>query len=286
MSCGRMVLWRLGKSLLCALALAMPAWAHGDLDLQISTMGEAIAKEPNNPELHLRRAELHRLHADWAAAQRDIDRTRELAPELPTVDLTLARLLLDTKRFEGAEEALDRFLVRLPNHVDALVTRARARMGAGKYLAAADDFGRAIDRASSPEPEYYIEQARALAAAGGDHIPDAVASLDRGMKKLGRLVTLGLYAVELECVRKNFDAALERLDALSARQPRQEAWCERRGDVLASAGRSAEAKAAYQAGLDAIKTLPPHIQNTAAVQQRQERLDQKLKETGSTGSTR
>jgi len=268
---------------LALIATAAPtplALAHGDLHEQITALAEAIAKDANNPELYLRRAELNRLHGDWAAAQRDIDRARELAPDLPVIDLALGRLLLDTKRFTGAEEALDRFLIRTPGHVEGLITRGRARMGAGEHSAAADDFGRAIERAQTPEPEYYIDQAHAFSAAGPEHIPEALAALDRGMTKLGKLVTLGLYAVELECARKNFDAALERLDALSATQPRKEAWCERRGDVLDAAGRSDEAKAAYQAGLEAIKSLPPHIQSTAAVQQRQERLERKLKEIG------
>jgi len=147
-----------------AVLLAFPplARAHGDLDLQISALTAAIVKEPANVELFLRRAELHRLHGDWASAQRDIDRSRELAPELAVIDLAQARLFLDVKRFEGAEEALDRFLGRMPDHVEGLVTRGRARVGSGKSLAAAEDFGRAIDRATEPDPEYYIDQARAL----------------------------------------------------------------------------------------------------------------------------
>ncbi len=259
----------------------LPAFAHGDLDLQISAMTQAIAAEPGNAELYLRRAELHRIHADWMAAQIDIDRARELAPDLPTSDLVQGRLFFDVKRFQGAEEALDRFLKRVPNHVDALVTRARVRNGSGQYLKAADDFAGAISNSRQPEPDYYIEEARSLAAAGQDHIPQAIAALDAGMMRLGKLVTLGLCAVELECARRNFDAALERLESLSANQARKEVWHERRGDVLSAAGRMDDARAAYQAGLDAIKVLPPYIQNTGAVQQRQERLSDKLKELAS-----
>jgi predicted negative regulator of RcsB-dependent stress response len=162
--------------------------------------------------------------------------------------------------------------------VDALVTRSRARTGAGDHLGAAEDLGKALEIANVPEPEYYIDQARALAAAGPNHIAAALAVLDRGMAKLGKLVTLGLYAVELECAQRNFDGALKRLDELSAGQPRKEAWHERRGDVLDAAGRRKEAQAAYEAASEAIRSLPPHIQNTAAVQQRRERLEAKLKE--------
>ena len=264
-------------SLLALFGGTAPAPAHGDLDLQISAATEAIAKEPNSADLYLRRADLNRLHGDWGAAQRDIDRARELAPDLAVIDLVRGRLFLDVKRFIGAEEALDRFLARTPDHVEGLLIRGRARMGAGKSLEAAADFAKAIECAKEPDPEYYVEEVRALVAAGSDHITDAVAVLDRGMARLGKIVTLGLYAVELDCARRDFDSALQRLDALSANQARMEAWHERRGDVLDAAGRNEEAKAAYQACLDAIKTLPPHIRNTAAVQQRQERVEGRLK---------
>ena len=45
-------------------------------------LDEVIAKDRGNAELYLRRAELNRLHGDWAAAHRDIDRAAELAPNL------------------------------------------------------------------------------------------------------------------------------------------------------------------------------------------------------------
>ena len=109
-------------------------------------------------------------------------------------------------------------------------------MGAGKSLEAAADFAKAIECAKEPDPEYYVEEVRALVAAGPDHITDAVAVLDRGMARLGKIVTLGLYAVELDCARRDFDSALQRLDARRresgahgsmARAPRGCARCSR-----------------------------------------------------------
>src|SRR2546429_3401664 len=44
---------------------------------------------------------------------------------------------------------------------------------------------------------------RALAAEGGDHLDEALRGLDEGIKRLGPIVTLELYAIDLELDRKS-----------------------------------------------------------------------------------
>src|SRR5438876_8647915 len=102
------------------------AWAHADLLLQIEDVTKQLEKEPNNPELYLRRGELRRAHVEWEAAYADYDRALALAPDLAIIDLARGRLFLDSGWPLSARAALDRFLSRQPNHVEALVLRARA----------------------------------------------------------------------------------------------------------------------------------------------------------------
>jgi len=52
---------------------------------------------------------------------------------------------------------------------------------------------------------------RALAAEGGDHLDEALRGLDEGIKRLGPIVTLELYAIDLELAHKRYDSALESL---------------------------------------------------------------------------
>ena len=55
--------------LLCASALTV--LPHGMLDAQIADATRAIAADPGNGQLYVRRGELHRLHRDWPQALAD-----------------------------------------------------------------------------------------------------------------------------------------------------------------------------------------------------------------------
>src|SRR5262249_49018698 len=154
-----------------------------------------------------------------------------LNPKLIVVDLARGKVLLAANWPVSAKLYLDRFLVAQPKHVDALITRARVQVKLGHRLAAAQDYTAAISLASEPAPEYYIERAQALAAEGGQYLDDALQGLDGGIKKLGPLVTLQLFAIDLEVKQKRYDGALARLDQIAAQSPRKEAWLARRGEI-------------------------------------------------------
>jgi tetratricopeptide (TPR) repeat protein len=129
------------------------------------------------------------------------------------------------------------------------------------------DFDRAI--AGSPGdhgmPELYLERARALVAAGPQHLDRAIAGLDEGLRRLGEPVTLQLYAIDLEVEGRRFDAAIKRLDLLASRAARQEPWLMRKGAVLEAAGRREEALQAYRQALEAVESLPPNRRGSKAV---------------------
>lgn len=262
-------------AVLASAALARAAFAHGDLHEQIVGVTAQIQKSPDSADLYLKRAELHRLHEEWPAAAADYDRAEKLAPTAPAIHLGRGKLLLATGRLDDAKAQLDKYIAGKPEHIDSLVTRARVEALRKKPLAAAEDFARAIALAPRPEPEFYLERAQALASAGDDHLPDALRCLDDGTAKLGNLPTLGLYAIDLDLRRKNFDAALARLNKLSAGSPRQEAWLERRGDILTAAGRLDEARQSYLGAQEAIQVLPQQRRLTRATIELEERLKQK-----------
>ena len=267
---------RVGLVAMLAIAtLTRVAFAHGDLHEQIVKVTTQIQKSPDSADLYLKRAELNRLHEAWPAAAADYDRAEKLAPTAVGIHLGRGKMLLATGHLDDAKAALDKYIAGKPEHIDGLVTRARVEALRKKPLAAADDFARAIALAPRPEPEFYLERAQALAAAGDDHLPGALRCLDDGTAKLGNLPTLGLYAIDLELRRKNFDAALTRLDTLSAGSPRKEAWLERRGDILTAAGRLDEARQSYLGAQEAIRALPQQRRLTRATIELEERLKQK-----------
>ncbi len=92
------------------------------------------------------------------------------------------------------------------------------------------------------------------------------------MKARGPIITLQLYATELELRKKRPDAALARLEQIAARWARKESWLARRGEILEQAGRHADAREAYAAALAAIETLPASRRRTKTMSELGRRL--------------
>jgi predicted Zn-dependent protease len=269
---------KIAQRLLAALLAAMPLsiLAHGDLHIQIQEVTRQIEKEPRNPDLYLKRGELHRAHQEWDAAQADYDHAFALNPKLTVVNLARGRMFLEANWPISAKVALDRFLAVYTNHVEGLVARARTLVKLDQRLAAARDYTAAINHSAEPRPELYLERAQALTSEGGGHLDEALQGLDEGIKKLGPLVTLQLYAIDVEIKQKRFDGALSRLDRIAAQSPRKETWLARRGEILQQAGRKEEAREAFQAALAAMDKLPPARRNVPAMAELEKRLQQAL----------
>ncbi len=261
------------SSIALAIALSVPGlpdFAHPGLDEQIAEVTSRLTATPRDAELYLRRAELHRAHRDWAAAQADYVRCRELKPALAIVDLAEGQMLLEAGRPAEARRRVDRFLERSPEHSEALAARARTRAITGDPLGAALDFTRALatgDREHRARIDYFHERARALLAAGAAHRERALAGVDEGLTDLGRPITLELLALEIETALARWDTALSRIDRLAAGAARRESWLLRRAEILELAGRPEPARAAFEATLRAVDELSESRRATRAVQE-------------------
>ena len=274
----RMLRVRMALVGLISAALTISAWAHGDLHEQIAKVTAEINAGPATAALYFKRAELRRAHSEWAEARADYDRAEQLDPSLPVVNLGRGKVFFALGDFKAAKEDLDRAVTALPESTDALITRARVLEKSGDHLAAAADYARAIALVPRSEPDVYLERAQALAAAGDGHLDEALACLDEGLAKLGNVPALGLRAIEFEARAKRWDAALARIDRLSANAARKEGWLERRGDLLMQAGKKGEAMEAYRAASDALQALPARLRGTKAAAEAEKRLLQKRKE--------
>ena len=264
--------WSAAVSLSIVLFICARAWPHGDIHQQIVNLTEDIAKDPGNAELYLRRAEMHRAHQDWDSAYADYQRVNELDPKMTIVDLGRGKMFLDANWPQAAKITLDRLLVNHTNSVEGFATRARALVKLNERLAAAADYTAAIGFSSEPRPELYLERAQAFTAEGKDYYEKALSGLDEGIKKMGPLVTLQLYAIDVEIKQGRHDAALQRLDRVSAQSPRKETWLARRGEILQQAGRLEEARKAYEDGLAALDKLPPARRHVPAMVELEKRL--------------
>jgi tetratricopeptide (TPR) repeat protein len=237
--------------------------AHGDLHPRIVALTEQFKREPTNAMLVFERGELHRTHRDFTNALADYDLAEKLNPKLPLLNFCRGRLFLEAEQPNLALPFLDKYLSRATNDPVAFATRARVRFQLKQFRESANDFTRAIALAPTGSPEYYIERADSLAAAGA--ADEAVRGLDEGIARMGQLITLNLRAVELETSLKRYDAAVKRLDAILSRTQRKETWLVRRAEVQMTAGRTNDAVASYKEALAALDRLPATQRHTRAM---------------------
>jgi tetratricopeptide (TPR) repeat protein len=251
------------------------AAAHDDLRNQIAALTREIASERGNAGLYLRRGELHRLCRDVPAALADYASARRLDPGLAAADLGAGRALVEAKRPADAKRFLERFVRARPDDPEGRLELARALVGLRSTNAADDQYAQAIALAPRPSPDVYFERARFLRAAG--RLPAAIRALDDGIARVGPLASLEELAVDLEISRKNYDGALARLDrTFPPTNGRQETRLARRGEILAAAGRSVEARETFQQAQRSIESLPPRLRQTRAIQKLEGRVRSSL----------
>ena len=223
------------------------------------------------------RADLHRRHGDFEAALGDLAEVDRLSPGLPRTLYFRGLIAMDSGHHEEAEALLRRFLVHEPTHPAGLEARARVLLVLKRPLDAARAYDLVIVQQPTPVPDHYVARANAYAAAGNAHLGTAIQGLDEGLSRMGGVVTLERVAIDLELRRGETDAALRRLGRITARSPRRETWLAQRGDILAGAGRNAEAKASYTLALSELERLPTPKRQTPAMARLEATLQQNLK---------
>ncbi len=235
------------------LTISKMVFPHGFVHKQIADVTKEIEKNPDDPNLYLKRGELYRYDGDVTAALKDFDRVVKLKPDLYLVDLAKGKLMYDAGSFSKAKNYLDKFLKKDPEYIDGLILRARILSRLHEYQKAVDDYSQVIEKSSEPKPEYFIERARARASIG-DTL-QALQGLDEGIKTLGQIVTLQLYAIDLEIQIQDYDSALQRVDEISKQSARKEKWLLRRGQILQKAKRHNEARATFLEALKQVESL-------------------------------
>jgi tetratricopeptide (TPR) repeat protein len=253
-------------------------WAHEDLRYQILRVTQEIERNPNEAQLYFKRGELYRFHKDWDLAAADLERASNLDPQLHLVEFARGKLMYEAGWLHSARVVLDGYILNHPEVLEARFYRARVLVDLKETLAAVEDYTFALERLSDPRFELYLERAKALAHNGEAYRDRAIASLDEGIDRFGPLITLQLYAIELELAKENYEGALERLDTITEKANRKEKWLAQRGDILRQAGKVDQARAAYAESLSHIARLPQSRRRTPAISQLEESLQKEIEE--------
>lgn len=231
--------------------------AHPEIEAALARLNTAIASAPDDPELYLTRGNLYAKHEAWIHAEANYLRAAEIAPQHPGLARARGALALSTCDFSAALAFLNEALRLDPRDLDALILRVGARVALGDRAGGLSDLEAALERLPQPGPELFLTRAALHASPA-----DAIASLDAAMARIGPAHTLQLRALELEEANGRVEDALRRLDQLARQSERRETWLKRRGDLLARAGRAAEARAAYTSALGALQSLPDWLRDS------------------------
>ncbi len=260
-------------SFLIAIFPAQRLSAHGDIHVQIERINPKIQKSPS-AELYVKRGDLYRLDENYTAALADFNRAEKLNPKLETIYLGRGRTLFEAGRYQEALPALNQLMEMKPDHPDGRILRARVSFSLGDSASALRDYDHVVATVPSPSPDCFLERSATLIKLSRPQ--DAIRSLDEGISRLGNLPALQLAALEIEIDLKQYDSALVRIDQAMVPLQRREQWLTRRGEVLQTAGRSEEAKAAYTVALSAIQTLPPIPRSAKPTRELESRLQSLL----------
>lgn len=242
-------------TLAALLSTTAAARAHGDLHERIAAATKKIQKAPERSDLYLFRADLHREHRDWKAARADFAKARRLAPTAKSLDFCEGRMEFEAKQTTIALALFDRQLHKIPQHLPAHLYRARTLVLAGRPAESIRDFDFVLDQKKRAAPDHYLERARAQVVAKTD-IAKTIAGIDQGVARLGPLVTLQLFALDLETRNGRWTEALRRIDRTLPTLPLQSPWLLRRGNALVRLGRIEEARTAYSNALLQIEAIP------------------------------
>ncbi|QDU83784.1 hypothetical protein Pla163_08850 [Planctomycetes bacterium Pla163] len=263
-----------GSSVARAAACAAPF--HEGLEEAIERVTAELAETPDAADLYLRRAGLERLHGDFEACAGDLERTGELEPDLPGLALGRSRLA----RALGAEaEALAWVDIELRSETlgpdlafEALELRAELLGSAGRPADALAAWTTLIDLHPAPSPDWF------LARACFQEPEAAVRGLDDGLARIGDSISLLLAACDLEEELGRIDAACSRLQKVADSSARPENWYARQGDLLARAGRPAEARERYLAARARLQERPRQQRLTASARRLATHIDTALAE--------
>ncbi len=258
------------------LLVGAPGQAHGPDHEVIQALTAELEKRPGDPEILLQRGERLRVHGDLAAARLDFQASLHAAPDSNHARLRLAMVLRDLGESSGSLALLDALLGVQRTNLPALATRADLLGRIGRHQEAVLDYDTLLQRPGITRPDLYLDRARAVLAADTNAAPKALEGIDEGIRRLGPVPSLQLFALDLEERRGATSEALKRLDELLAGSTRKERWWYRRGEILRAAGRPREAQAEYRRALAAIESLPERLQRTMAIGELRQEIDARL----------
>jgi tetratricopeptide (TPR) repeat protein len=253
----------------CLCLLSTTAWCNPAVESRIESLSSYIKAKPLDAYLYVQRGLAYSENNQPELALADIKKAEQVGTP---VDAAMAHGILSYRAgdFDDAREHFDLYLKTYPDNTAALEYRSRVLRDSGEFSAALADYRQLIASGATLNPGYHIAAAEILADLPGSGNKEAIALLDARMEELGNITQLQRYAIALEREQGNYEAALQRLASLEAKQRSTPEWHLDVAEVLIENGRRGEA-AAY---LEMAEERLNKVRATRAREKTRQRLEQ------------
>ncbi|MCB0549822.1 MAG: metallophosphoesterase [Phaeodactylibacter sp.] len=224
-------------ALLLLMALGLPltnALAHGSLHEAIERKNRQIEAQPDDVLLRFERGMLYQEHGDIGLALKDFHTVLQMEPAYLACHLPLAQLYRDTNEFQKALFHINSFLEQEPDNPFGYGTRASIYQKSGAYLQALADLRQMAtlknDNAIRPD-DYFLLADGILLAYPGDY-RQAIAALEKGIQRLGDIISLQSRLVDLEMANQDYPAAIRRIEHIMQPLPRKDKWLQKKAEAI------------------------------------------------------
>lgn len=236
----------------CLSGASVSAFGHGAYHDVVAGLNAKLAVTPGDADLRFQLASAHVEHGEWQACLDEVAKVEALSGGAIRTTYLSGKALAGEGKLVPALSALDAFLDAEPGHQLALIERARVRMKLGQVEAGIADYSAAF---ANPAPaEVHVEAVEALRRNGRNK--EAFDLAEAAVKETGGDPAALLCAIDCAASLGRTDEAVGHLEELMEKWPRPEPWMQRKAEILAEAGRRAEAKAAWRDLHDHLLALP------------------------------
>ena len=246
--------------------MAVPSYAHGDLEARIKKVSKQIEKNPKDVSLYLKRGELYYQHEEYRKSIVDFEHALALGNKSNELSILRARSYFKAKKHSISLDILDDVLVTNSNHVEANRWKGKILASQAKYEAAAKALQLALQHSQKKLPDHYLELAATYQAQRNPSATHQACSvITNGIQELGPLLaflnTLVTYHESVE----EFGQAIAYQTKVIDASNRKEIPYYIRATLHAKNNSPSLAKKDLTSAQDAIEKLPRRLINSSAV---------------------
>jgi len=249
--------------------------AHGDLDLRIQAVSEAIVLHPDSAELYFKRGKLRFQHEEYQLTIDDIHTSSNKGFHDDLQEIYLAKSFFRLDSFDLAQTHLQNFLKINPKNVVGLNLKGRILYGMEEYEASALCFEEVIQLSIRSLPENYLEAVLSWKASShSDKYQKTVDILKLGLKNLGPIVTLQNELIETHLLNQNQEEAVAIQLKIIEKIRRKESAYFRLAEIYLRLNETDKAKLALDASKVELEKLPRRIRSNTAMKNLNEKIEQ------------